>query len=604
MKNSYLLPGIAYTDQTPLIIIISTTAIVIAISIFSLMQGWLTIFQNLYYFPIIISCVFYLKRGFLFSVFLAFVYLGLMLSVSTDPSVLEGALIRVIIFILVAGVITYLSMIRVRAEEALLDSERRRSQIIDFLPDPTFAINTSGEVVTWNRAMEDITGVKATDMLGKGNMEYSVPLFGERKPMLADMVLVPEKQNLENNQMIHREGDILVADSLIGHPGGKDVIIWAKASPVYDISGNVSGVIESIRDVTALKKAEMALAESETQYRSVIENAFEGIVAAQDGVLKYANPKALEMIQSTHEKILDMPFVSFIHPDDRALVADRYQRRLRGEDVPSKYDFRVLGEKGLLTWVQISAVVTLWEGKPATLNFLTDISDRRQAEDALRRANRQLNLLGSITRHDILNKVMVILGHLAIARKKSANADMGISIEKLEAAVKAIGSQIEFTRIYGDIGTHEPQWQELDKILTHLQIPENIRMDADVQGVYAYADLMLEKVFFNLLDNSIRHGKRVTHIRVTVHQTDNNLLVSWEDDGTGVPDDEKERIFDRGFGKNTGLGLFLVREILSLTGISIRENGTAGNGARFEITLPNGTYRVRGSTRKAEGLLS
>jgi PAS domain S-box-containing protein len=596
MKNSHLFPGIAYTDQTPLIIIISTTAIVIAISVFSLMQGWLTIFQNLFYFPIIISCVFYLKRGFLFSFFLAFVYLGMMLSVSTDSSVLEGAIIRVIIFILVAGVITYLSMIRVRAEEALLDSERRGSQIIDFLPDPTFAINTSGEVVTWNRAMEEITGVKATEMLGKGNLEYSLPLYGERKPMLADLLLVPGMLNLENNPIIHTEGDMLVADSLTAHPGGKDVIIWAKASPVYDICGNVSGVIESIRDVTALKKAEMALAESETQYRSVIENASEGIVAAQDGVLKYANPKALEMIQSTQEKMMDMPFVLFIHPDDRALVADRYQRRLRGEDVPSKYDFRILGEKGLLTWVQISAVVTLWEGKPSTLNFLTDISDRKQAEDALRRANRQLNLLGSITRHDILNKVMVVLGHLAIARKKSANADMGISIEKLEAAVKAIGSQIEFTRVYGDIGTHEPQWQELDKILTRLQLPENIRMDAEVQGVYAYADPMLEKVFFNLLDNSIRHGQRVTRVRVTYQLKDNRILVIWEDDGTGVLDDEKERIFDRGFGKNTGLGLFLVREILSLTGISIKENGTTGKGARFEITLPNGTYRVRDSS--------
>jgi len=593
MKNSNPLPGITFTDQTPIIVIISTTAIVIAISIFSLLQGWLTIFQNLFYFPIIISCVFYLKRGFVFSVFLAFLYLGMILSVSRDPAVLEGALIRVIIFILVAGVITYLSMVRIRAEEALLDSERRLSQIIDFLPDPTFAINTAGEVVAWNRAMEEITGVTATEMLGKGNYEHSLPLYGERRPMLADMALVPDGQGSNSNPLIRREGDMLVADAIGAHPMGRDVILWAKASPVYDMNGNVSGVIESIRDVTALKKAEEALAESETQYRSVIENASEGIVAAQDGVLKYANPKALEMIQSTLEKITDKPFVTFIHPDDRSLVADRYMRRLRGENVPSKYDFRILGEKGLLTWVQISAVVTLWEGKPATLNFLTDISERKQAEDALRRANRQLNLLGSITRHDILNKVMVILGHLAIARKKSSDSTMGASIEKLEAAVRAIGSQIEFTRVYGDLGTHEPQWQDLDKILPRLPFPDTITMDADVKGVTVYADPMLEKVFFNLLDNSIRHGQRVTHIRISWDRKEGDIQIIWEDDGVGVPDEDKERIFDRGFGKNTGLGLFLVREILSLTGITIKENGVTGNGARFEITLPNGAYRVQ-----------
>jgi len=118
-------------------------------------------------------------------------------------------------------------------------------------------------------------------------------------------------------------------------------------------------------------------------------------------------------------------------------------------------------------------------------------------------------------------------------------------------------------------------------------------MDADVQSVFVYADPMLEKVFFNLLDNSARHGQRVTHIRVSSQRKESSIRIIWEDDGIGVPDDEKERIFERGFGKNTGLGLFLVREILSLTGISIKENGIAGEGARFEIHLPNGAYRVR-----------
>lgn len=123
------------------------------------------------------------------------------------------------------------------------------------------------------------------------------------------------------------------------------------------------------------------------------------------------------------------------------------------------------------------------------------------------------------------------------------------------------------------------------------EVPATVCLDMAVQGVTVFADPMLEKVFFNLLDNSIRHGERVTEIRVSSHQSGKDRVVVWEDNGIGIAADDKNRIFDRGFGKNTGLGLFLVREILSLTDITITETGEPGKGARFEITLPKGAYR-------------
>lgn len=103
---------------------------------------------------------------------------------------------------------------------------------------------------------------------------------------------------------------------------------------------------------------------------------------------------------------------------------------------------------------------------------------------------------------------------------------------------------------------------------------------------------MLEKVFFNLLDNSIRHGETVSKIRVSAHSQGDNLIIVWEDNGVGIVEDEKDHIFDRGYGKNTGLGMFLAREILSLTDIAIIENGTAGKGARFEMSIPRESYRI------------
>jgi signal transduction histidine kinase len=161
----------------------------------------------------------------------------------------------------------------------------------------------------------------------------------------------------------------------------------------------------------------------------------------------------------------------------------------------------------------------------------------------------------------------------------------------MESATTTIQSQIEFTRIYQDLGTLEPQWIALDTVMPYSQLPASIILNADVKEVAIFADSMLEKVFSNLLDNSIRHGERVTEIRVSSQKSGTNLVVIWEDNGRGISSDEKERIFDRGHGKNTGLGLFLVREILSLTNITITETGVAGKGARFEMIIPVSGYR-------------
>jgi signal transduction histidine kinase len=123
-----------------------------------------------------------------------------------------------------------------------------------------------------------------------------------------------------------------------------------------------------------------------------------------------------------------------------------------------------------------------------------------------------------------------------------------------------------------------------------------VSLSASTAGCEIHADLLLSRVFFNLLDNSLRHGGHVTRISAGYNETPEGLLIFWEDDGAGIPKENKDRIFERGFGKNTGLGLFLAREILAVTGISIRETGEPGKGARFEIVVPQGSYRLTGGT--------
>jgi signal transduction histidine kinase len=222
---------------------------------------------------------------------------------------------------------------------------------------------------------------------------------------------------------------------------------------------------------------------------------------------------------------------------------------------------------------------------------MDDITERKKPDEALCRTNHHLELLSGITRHEILNKIMGILGYLELAEMKSSDPGIDIYLEKIKSAAMEIQSQIEFNRIYHDLGTNEPRWIALDTVMPHSQIPATVTLNADMQGLEVFADPMLEKVFSNLLDNSIRHGEHVTEIQVSAQMWCGDLIVIWEDNGIGVAADNKERIFEQGIGKNTGLGLFLVREILSLTGITIKENGESGKGARFEIMVQKRQYR-------------
>ena len=167
-------------------------------------------------------------------------------------------------------------------------------------------------------------------------------------------------------------------------------------------------------------------------------------------------------------------------------------------------------------------------------------------------------------------------------------------ITKEEQAAEAIRKQILFTRDYQNIGVHSPGWYNIGETVS-LAIATidlaGIRVTINLPKVEIYADPLLEKVFYNLVENSIRHGEGVTEIAIRSVETPEGLILAIEDNGTGVPDNEKERIFRREYYKNTGFGLFLGREILAITGLTIRETGLPGKSARFEIFAPRGTYR-------------
>lgn len=234
------------------------------------------------------------------------------------------------------------------------------------------------------------------------------------------------------------------------------------------------------------------------------------------------------------------------------------------------------------------------------LVILHNIHVRHRAQTALLLANQKLNLLNDVTRHDMLNTLTALLMNLEYARTLSEDSKISGVLSQAEKAARILQEQVEFTRDYQDMGIREPAWQDLGEALRRAMTgisPGNVRIESGVNGVYVYADPLLEKAVHNLVENALKYGERLTYVRLRYSTGSGGLTWYVEDDGVGIPPDEKGTIFQRGFGRGSGLGLFLTREILSITGMQIREKGTCGKGARFEISVPEGSFRLPGGER-------
>jgi PAS domain S-box-containing protein len=231
----------------------------------------------------------------------------------------------------------------------------------------------------------------------------------------------------------------------------------------------------------------------------------------------------------------------------------------------------------------------------ARMVLMRDITERERAEEALHAANERLGILSSMTRHDLLNRLAVIDGYLALALKEKDPVKARAFMEKTERSSEAARSLLEFTADYERVGIKAPAWLRVDEVFAHAAAQfslDTISLSVHVEGLSVYADAMLEKVFYNLIDNTLRHGGQVSGISLGFEAHRDRLSLIYRDDGIGIPGREKPLIFLRGFGANTGLGLFLAREVLAITGIDIVENGELGKGARFEMLVPGGGFRL------------
>ncbi|HWQ66661.1 MAG TPA: ATP-binding protein [Methanospirillum sp.] len=227
----------------------------------------------------------------------------------------------------------------------------------------------------------------------------------------------------------------------------------------------------------------------------------------------------------------------------------------------------------------------------------SDNTDRKREENRLILANRKLNMLSSVTRHDILNDIQLLYAYLGLSRKYMIEPPLNNYYDHEMKAVQSIKEQIEFTRFYQDIGVQTPAWQDIATVIHNAaeKIPSlTIQVEIAFSGYSLYADPLFEKAIYNLIENTIHHGEHATRISFRIEEAALEMTLICSDDGAGITAEDKTHIFEKGFGKNTGFGLFLIREILSITQISIHETGEPGTGAEFRIGIPSWAYKKTG----------
>ncbi|MHB8163233.1 MAG: PAS domain-containing protein [Methanoregula sp.] len=387
--------------------------------------------------------------------------------------------------------------------------------------------------------------------------------------------------------------------------GTPQKIIMSMARLERDASGNPLRVVGVVQDITKRKQIEEALKENEKFLNNVVENIPDMIFVKDARDLRFVrfNKAGEELIGYAREDLYGKSDYDFFPKD----VADFFTRKDRDvlnnkqtlDISEEKIQTRTKGERFLHT----KKIPILDEtGNPSYLMGISeDITERKRTEEALKLARNKMNLLNAVTFQDIQTAAFTLSAYHELMKTVVMEEKGKEYLEKQLSAHQKILDSLNFAKNYQDMGIKPPQWQNVGQTfllaISHLDF-QRISRNLPVEGLEIYADPLLEMVFFHLMQNVIRHGVGATAITLRYNEKPDRLVLFIEDNGEGIPAAEKHMIFNRGYGKNTGLGLFFVREVLSITGIGIIETGEAGTGTRFEITVPKDGYRITKEQQK------
>ena len=477
---------------------------------------------------------------------------------------------------------------RRQTEESLRESEAKFRLLADDMPGFVCSFLPDGTLTYVNTALAATTGIKAPDLIGRKFFDFIDP------ELKKDLVIRFQLLTPENPIEVHEQ-------NLIKPDGTKQIQVWRNRA-FFNEKGKPDRFLAIGIDITKHKIAEEALQKSEERFNLFMDNLPAAVyIKNKNGRVIYTNRFLNELFGWT-DTLDKSTFDLLPEPVARQMVEDDLKALSLGVISLDESVVDVHGRTRSFSTTKF--IVPDIDGNSLLGGISLDVTNRKQVEEALRQANRKLNLLSGITRHDIRNQLFALRTCFDLIKKSPEDTEKTAGlISRAGEIVNAIERQILFTREYDTLGSSDPVWQNIRKCIeSAMQTLHPTGINIDLSGLgdeEILADPLLQKVFFNLLDNSVRHGgSGISCIRFSSRETSGRLVITYEDNGVGIPVDEKDIIFERGYGKNTGYGLFLIREILAITGITIRETGKPGRGARFEMTTTEGNFRNRSGSFK------
>lgn len=472
-----------------------------------------------------------------------------------------------------------------KLEDELRASEERYRTIFENTGTAMVLIDDDTTILIANAEMERLSGYSREDI--EGRMSWTHFASGEDLERMAEF----HRLRKIDPSSVPKNYEF----TFLRYDGVK--------TPAFLTISHIPGttqMIASVQDITERKNAEKALKKSEQESKALLNTI-------PDLILRMDNKGIILDFKAAPGVPLYLPPEEFLGKSLGAIMPARLRKEL--EKVIERA-FVTQRKQNFFYKLKIDSVMRYFEarilasGEHECIALIRDITEQRKAQIALHEANEKLCLLSNITRHDILNQVQGLLWYSAELKEQIGNQpELGGLVDNIVRACVTIHHQITFTRDYENMGMTTPEWQRVDSIVQRASatiLPANIRLVTGTGDLEIYADVMLERVFYNLMDNAVRYGgPGLSRIVISFQEDGERGVIVVTDDGTGVSPERKEDIFNRGFGSHTGYGLFLVREILGLTQMKIRETGTFNRGARFEIFVPPGKWRrIAGSDGK------